>query len=182
MKLRITLVLKVVIAVVVITFAFGFFFLYGPWVNFLTFVISQKAERSRVQLLCKTDHQDLLKACRELSIQVAAGDLSPGHYGIRDGRRSLEISSFPKQILKLRPNHVYINKDGRVVLTFAYGRLGRFGVQAYPKDYKNYKESVIKLEYGGHRELIHGLWYYDNGYVDNPEYDKKIEALLQKRK
>lgn len=155
--------------------------MYGPWVNFLTFVISQKAERSRVQLLCKTDHQDLLKACRDLSRQVAEGDLSPGDYGIRDGRRSREISSFPKQILNLRPNCVYIDKDGRVVLTFAYGRLGRFGVQAYPKDYENYKESIIKFTYGGHRELIPGLWYYDDGYVDNPEYDKKIEALLQKK-
>jgi len=182
MKVSKTLVLKIVI-VLAITFAFSFFFfLYGPWVNLLTFVIRQKAERSRVQLLCKTNHQDLLKACRKLSKQVEAGHLSPGDYGIRDGRLSREISSFPKQILNLRPNCVYIDKDGRVVLTFAYGRLGRFGVQAYPKDYKNYKESIIKFTYGGRRELIPGLWYYDDSYVDNPEYDKRIEALLQKRK
>ena len=34
----------------------------------------------------------------------------------------------------------------------------------------------------GDKELIPRLWYYDDGYRDNPEYDKKIETLIQKGK
>ena len=58
------------------------------------------------------------------------------------------------------------------------GGLVHFGVVAYTEDYQKPPFAGFKF---GDRELIPGLWYYDDGY-NNPEYDKKFEALLQKWK
>jgi hypothetical protein len=38
------------------------------------------AERAQVRLLCETNHEVLLEACRELTRRVATGDLKPGRY------------------------------------------------------------------------------------------------------
>jgi hypothetical protein len=37
------------------------------------------------------------------------------------------------------------------------------------------------VEYGD-KELIPGLWYYDDGYVHNSRWDEWVEAMLRKRK
>ena len=179
MKVRIKLVLKIVLALVII-FAFGFLFykLYSLRIDIFDFVVYQKAKRLQVRLLCKTDHQVLLDACRKISRQVAAGDLNPGDYNIRYGPRLPEVSRFPKPILDLGPRDVFIDKDGRVILEMLVGRVGHFGVKAYTE---GYKKPIINFKYGD-KKLIDGLWYYDDGYVGNPEYDKKIEALIRRGK
>jgi len=58
------------------------------------------------------------------------------------------------------------------------GGFGHLGALAYPEDFK---EPWPNFKYG-HKQLIPGLWYYDDGYDGNPKYDSKIEALLKKRK
>ena len=90
-----------------------------------------------------------------------------------------QASRFPKVILDLQPRYVHINENnsGRVGIPIFEG-FDHFGVNAYTEDYM---ESGPKHEYGD-RELIPGLWYYDDGYIDDPEYDKKIEALMRKAK
>jgi len=130
----------------------------------------------QVRLLYKTDHQALLEACRELSKRVATGDMKGGSYYLRGSQRLPVVSSFPKPILDLKPNYVYIdeNNSGRVMVEM-YGGFAHFGVLAYTEDYR--KPSWA--EYGD-KELIPGLWYYDDGYMDNPEYDKTVEALRPK--
>lgn len=133
------------------------------------------AERAQVRLLCETDHQVLLEACRELSRRVATGELKPGRYYVRRDRAP-EASTFPQPILDLRPSYVYIYDDAGVRLEML-GGLDHVGVQAYPEDFK---EPYPNFSYGG-KELIPGLWYYDDGYEGNPKHQKKIEALLQKR-
>jgi len=135
------------------------------------------AQRKQVCLLYKTDHQALLKACRELSRRVAAKDLKPGKYWIRTDRDPV-ASQFPQPILDLKPNYVYIDEDdsGRVMLEM-HGGFAHFGVLAYVEDYK--KPSWSKY---GDKELVPGLWYYDDGYNENPEYDKIIEVLRPKGK
>lgn len=89
-----------------------------------------------------------------------------------------ETSRFPKPILDLAPNYVNIDEDdcGRVMVEML-GGLSHFGVLAYTEDYQKASWAVY-----GDKELIPGLWYYDDGYEGNPRYQKKIDALLQKRK
>lgn len=140
-------------------------------------VLYKYSQKRRVRLLYKTDHQALLGACRELSRRVSVGDLKPGKYLLSGSSRRKEVSQFPQPILDLGPINVFIDYDGRVMLEMA-GGLDHFGVSAYPEDYKK-PPHTEKL---GDKKLIPGLWYYDDGYRDNPEYEKIIEALRPKGK
>lgn len=72
-------------------------------------------EERRPILLYETDHRAILKACRELSRQVAIGKLEPGVYGLNPPRDP-EARKFPQLILNLAPVRLEINKDGYVDL------------------------------------------------------------------
>ena len=80
--------------------------------------------------------------------------------------------------------YAYINYNGRVILEMA-GGLDHFGVYAYPEDFKKPPHASEEL---GHKKLLDGLWYFDDGYqyCSNPqefeEYDKYIESLRPKGK
>ncbi len=53
------------------------------------------------------------------------------------------------------------------------------GVRAYPEGYPRYPPP---FKYGD-RELLKGLWYYEDGYSLHPEaYDKRIDQLLSRNK
>lgn len=139
-------------------------------------VISDARQR-RVRLLYETDHAALLQACRELSRRVARGDLKPGTYYVRFDP-SPEVSRFPKMIVDLVPSYVYIdeNMTGRVIVAMA-GGLDHFGVEAYPADCN---QPISGCTFGK-KELIPGLWYYDDGYDEDPRYEQRIQALKPKR-
>lgn len=175
-KVRKNLVLKIVIGLV-IAFAFGLVFLYlTPGGKFLRLMKEEiKVEEQRkVRLLSETDPQALLKACRELSRRVSAGDLEPNRYLVRY-KPHPEVSQFPQLILDLDPMFIETASDGRV----GVGMLGGFhhyGVTAYPENYEKPSQS-FKF---GDKKIIDGLWYYEDGY--NPRYDRKINALIKKGK
>ena len=178
MNLRKKRVLKIIIALV-ISFAVVYT-LYGLYVLYTSMKdVKRDVKQRQARLLCETDHQALLEACRELSRQGAKGDLKPGRYSIRRDPDP-DTSQFPQPILDLRPSYVYIdeNDSGRVMVEM-YGGLYHFGVEAYTEDYQKPPFAGFKF---GDKELIHRLWYYDDGYEENPEYDKVIEALIQKGK
>jgi len=178
MKVSKNLVLKIVI-VLVISFAVVYTS-YGLYVLYVSMKeVKKDVQQKRARLLCKTDHQALLEACNELSKHVANGNLKAGKYSIR-GDPDPESARFPQPILDLGPAYVYIdeNGSGRVMLAMM-GGLGHFGVQAYTEDYQ--KPSFAGFKFGD-KELIPRLWYYDDGYDANPDYYKKIDALIQKGK
>ena len=140
--------------------------------------MAREDRQGHFRLLCKTDHQALLDACRELSRRVVAtGDLKHGKYYVRSDPHP-DVAGFPQPILDLGPNYVFIDCDGRVMLEMM-GGLNHFGVSAYPEDYKKPPFVGFKL---GDKKLIDGLWYYNDGYEGNPRYQKKIDALIQKGK
>ena len=138
-------------------------------------VEGKKAQQRQERLLCETDHQALLEACRELSGRVTAGDLKPAHYRVRMNPHA-EASQFPQHILDLEPTYVEIESDGRIRMELCGGFI-HFGVIAYPEDFRRQGGSW-------HREiqLIPGLWYYDDDYIEDSEYKKIIDALIQKGK
>jgi len=180
MKSRKKMVFKIVFIVLAISFVSIFVLpiAYSPWIPIWIYVMAHQTERMRVHLLCETDHRVLLEACNELSRRAARGELKPGKYNVCHDRHP-KVSQFPKAILVLAPSYVYIdeNDSGRVMVEML-GGLGHFGVLAYTEDYKK----PYPTYHYGDKELIPGLWYYDDGYDGNPEYDKRIEALMQKRK
>jgi hypothetical protein len=90
-----------------------------------------------------------------------------GDIGIPSG---VEI---PRAIQDLKPHVCLISLDGYLTLEM-HGGMDHFGVRIYPEDYK---EPDRYFKYGD-RELLPGLWYYDDGYIHNPEYDKWIDKLI----
>lgn len=170
------IVIVVTIAVAVFLALYILYHILLPlYIRGFVFIAAKDAQNKRVRLLCKTDHQALLEACRELSGRCDKGELKPGRYYIGYDQDP-KASSFPQPILNLKPSYVFIDNDGWVKLEMI-GGLGHFGVSAYPEDYKMPSYS----EYGD-KELIPGLWYYDDGYRGHPEYEKRIKALMQKGK
>ena len=167
---RIVIIAVILLAVTVIVgYMVGDYLLVRGFVFFGV----RDAQRKRVSLLYETDHQALLKACKELSKMVAKGELKPGEYYLRGSQRHPAALRFPKPILDLAPNYVYIdeNDSGRVMLEM-HGGFDHFGVEAYAEGYEKPSYSEYR-----DKELIPGLWYYDEGYRENPEYEKVIEAL-----
>ena len=161
---------------IVFAICFALYILYIYHIPAIFVYFGPDVQELRTRLLYETDHQALLDACREISKQVARGDLKKNQYWIRQDRDP-ETSYFPEVILDLEPKYVYIDQEGRVMVEML-ARVLHFGVYAYPEDYE-YEGPISNY---GDKELIPGLWYYDDGYRHNPEYDKRIEALLQKRK
>jgi len=139
--------------------------------------MSREKQQGQVRLLCETDYQALLEACREISRRVAEGDLKSGRYNVRHNPHP-DVAVFPQPIIDLGPTCVIVSDEGAVQIEMM-GGLDHFGVSAYPDDYKKPPFVGFKL---GDKKLINGLWYYDDGYEANPRYYKKIDALMQKGK
>jgi len=138
-------------------------------------IMQARAQRIRIRLLYRTDHESLLVACRELSKKKADGVLESRMYNVLFDPHP-ESSKFPAAILELEPNYVFIDNDGRIMVEML-GGLDHFGINAYPEDYKKSSDAE-KL---GDKKLLDGLWYYDDGYLAHPDdYDKQIESLRPK--
>lgn len=132
-------------------------------------LMGYQVSRAKTRLLCETDHRVLLEACRELSRRHANGEFDD-HEPLASSPR------LPEVIRVLHPKHVITSRDGHVRLELGFG-LWPLGVSAYPEDYPNYPPP---FKYGD-RELLKGLWYYEDGYSLHPDaYDKIIDELLSK--
>lgn len=161
------------VAAVVAILLLVFGFLYLEPIRTIRKLGTEATDR-QIRLLCETDYQVLLDACRELAEDVGKGELKPGLYHAR-ANPDPEVSRFPEVIVHLNCTSVEINADGRITIELA-GGFDHFGVIAYPSDYMYDPH----LSYGD-RSLIPGLWYYDDEYAHNPEYDEKIDALIRER-
>lgn len=131
--------------------------------------LGRRIESKRVRIFCKTDHEALLKACRELSAQMPKGGREARVYkmGVFSGR------SLPRPIRALRPREVIVNEDGTVKLSMFSG-WHPFGVWASPEGYEGQRPE------GAQRKLLDGLWYYDDDYRHyGHALDRAIDALVQ---
>ena len=137
----------------------------------------QYAQYRRIRLLYHTDHEELLKAGREI---LKKGPKDPMNYRVY-GPQHIEgfpvpgRIRIPKVIRKLRPHASLINRNGYVVLQMEGGPTD-FGVRIYPEDFKGKTYRFTP----GKRELIPGLEYFDYKYRQIPEYDKVIDEVIKK--
>ena len=195
-------VLGITVSVVVLTLIAGFVFWPNGYVQrlnrHLAFIYMKKvvndihhqAHLRRVLLLCETDHQALLKAGREILNQIPKDrlDLNPPPDGIDHlGNFKFvlpEDIQIPQIVRDLKPFVCLISSDGYLTLEMHGGwdhikrEMSHFGVNIYTEDFK---ESELNFKYGD-RELLPGLWYYDEGYLRNPEFDKIIEKLIEEHR
>ena len=173
---------KVSLVIVVPIMLLGLVVYYFLFLSQSTFVLEvlwkhgiRQAQQRRVLLLCDTNHQALLKAGREILNQAPKDRMNPQPDGIRvlgdiGVPSGVEI---PRAIQDLKPHVCLISLDGYLTLEM-HGGMDHFGVRIYPEDYK---EPDRYFKYGD-RELLPGLWYYDDGYIHNPGYDKRISMLI----
>ncbi len=140
----------------------------------------QLAQQRRILLLYHTDHEALLKAGRQILSQGPKDLKNYRYYGPMhiDGFPVPRGVRIPKVVRKLRPHASLINFNGYVVLQMQGGVVIGFGVRIYPEGFKAPRRYFSY----GNRELLPGLWYYDDKYNHNPEYDKRIETIIQKGK
>jgi len=141
-----------------------------------------KADQRLVHMLCETDYQALLKACRELSQRVAAGDLEAKPYTLRSplpwpvrATPAPEAASFPEAILDLDPVVVEVDPYGLVrVLFYTYSDQG---LLAYPENYRGYDQL-------GGVELVPGLWFSDGNYRPDlrSEFTEHVDELIRRGK
>jgi hypothetical protein len=134
--------------------------------------MGREVARAKARLLVETNHRALLETCRELSRQVMNAEIRDAVY------KGTEALRLPEPIPALRPNRVTISRDGLVQIGM-YTGWWPLGVRAYPEGYPEYPPP---FKYGD-RELLEGLWYYEDGYSLHPDaYDKIIDELLGKNK
>ncbi len=138
-----------------------------------------RAQQRRILLLYHTDHEALLKAGRQVLSQGPKDPMNYQYYGpiYLGGFPVPRGVRIPKVIRDLRTYATLINFDGYLFLEMHGGVTG-FGVRIYPE---GFKEPRRYFNYGD-RKLLPGLWYYDYGYRHNPQYDKKIDEIIQKGK
>ena len=134
-----------------------------------------QAERARARLLCETDHQVLLDACRDLLRQQK----EPRVYVLDDRRASEAVLQLPKPILELAPETVVVQSDGCVRIGMIGGGLRpSLGAYAYIEGFEKANPHYAF----GDRKLIEGLWYYDDQYNGDPSYDKVIDKIIEEGK
>ncbi|MDI6449234.1 hypothetical protein [Anaerobaca lacustris] len=85
--------------------------------SWLFHFLNWRIESKQVRIFCRTDHEALLKACRELSAQMPKGGREARVYpmGVFSGR------SLPRPIRALRPREVIVNEDGTVDISMFSG-------------------------------------------------------------
>lgn len=121
---------------------------------------------ARSRLLCETDHHALREGCRRVAMEFERGvymwsRLSPQ-----------EVARWPEVIRNLRPHSVTLDRRGCIRIEMSTMTWESLGVCYYPE----HMGHLI----GGHRRLLEGLWYYDDGYRPDPaDHDRSIDALLR---
>jgi len=146
--------------------------------HIFSYVLFQSRLNAQEKLLCKTDYKLLLEACRELPVPIE----KPAriYYSAKS------ISKYPPEgmsniskriIIGLKPTLIFVDDIGRMVIDMGNSHWS-FGIYAYSKDFN---EPFTGFYYGD-RELVTGLWYYDEQYEYKTGYGEEIEALIQKNK
>jgi len=83
--------------------------------------------------------------------------------------------NIPPEVLELKPSYVVIDRSGVLKMEMT-GGFSHLGVFAYRND-----SNDPNVRYGN-KKLLDGLWYYDDGYEGNTNFDKYIESLRPKKK
>jgi len=130
----------------------------------------------RRDLLCKADLNAIMQASTEVLAKASAGEIMTGTHEFRRTPQSPEIAKFPQVIRELQPTRVVI-EDGYLTIQFG-GGFDHFGLKVYAKDFK---APFAEFNYGS-RQIIDGLWYYDEYYSDESTMHKrKIDRWIEAR-
>lgn len=123
---------------------------------------------NKQRLLYQTDHDKLLKACRQVIERYNERVYSRAKINLSDAS-SKDLKQIPKIILDLEPVYVWLEK-GRVIVALT-GGMDHAGVYGYA----NNEEEVL---HDDQRKLIDGLVYYDDGLREaDDDYKDYLKSL-----
>ncbi len=164
----------IALVIVSITLIIGLLLLRGRFS--LSDTPEQRAQQRRILLLYQTDHEALLKAGREVLRQGPKDPMNIEYYGIiyLGGFPVPKGVRIPRIIRNLRTYDTRINFSGYLFLEMEGGLTG-FGLRIYPE---GFTAPNRYFDYGN-KELLPGLWYYDDKYYHIPGYDKTIDRVIQ---
>lgn len=121
------------------------------------------------RLLYRTDHNDLLKACRGIIAQYNEGVFTHDKIDIGNECSAKDVKHIPEIILKLEPVYVWLEKNR--VMVALIGGLDHAGVRAYV----NSSEATPEED---SFKLIDGLLYYDDGLREaDADYRDYLKSL-----
>ncbi|MHC4117356.1 MAG: hypothetical protein ACYSWO_07590 [Planctomycetota bacterium] len=120
------------------------------------------------RLLYRTDHDALLKACRQAIARYNNGAYSKAKVNMIDASSS-DLEQIPRIILDLEPVYVWFSKD-RVMVALT-GGMDHAGVYGYAK-------SEDEVLHDDQIRLINGLVYYDDGLREaDDDYKDYLKSL-----
>ena len=120
------------------------------------------------KLLYQTDHQELLKACRQVITRYNDRVYSRAKININDASAN-DLKQIPRIILDLEPVYIWIHNDR--VMVALMGGMDHAGVTAY----MNSGEAVASDD---DFVLIDGLLYYDDGLREaDDDYKDYLKSL-----
>jgi len=146
----------------------------APWDTILEYVCVQKTELLRIRLLSGANHLALLEAGRAILGQVSKDYLDTSKLQPVGDLPLPRGVCVPQAIRDLRPRGIYLNCDGYLTIEM-HGGIDHFGVCIYPDDFR---EPCVGFKYGD-RELLKGLWYYDENYRYGSRYDETVQEMLR---
>ncbi len=126
----------------------------------------------RQRLLYQTDHQELLRACRDALRDFNSGGFHNArfftHGPLGDACAFQDVNRLPEPIMRLQPIYVWFEKD-RVMVSIVALTKGLTGVEAYA-------EGAMPVGTDHKLGLIDGLWYCDDGLAGG---DREYRAYLK---
>jgi len=128
------------------------------------------ADARRRLVIYETDHQALLEACRKVIIDTREGRWIEGRMYDFLGNEAAMSQWLPPALSQLKPTRIIPYKD-YLRIQMLGGIIGNAGVIAFMDD-----AGVEPSEYGD-IQLIDGLWYYDDCYDTEDDWDKHIASL-----
>ncbi|MBN1819053.1 MAG: hypothetical protein JW828_16965 [Sedimentisphaerales bacterium] len=154
-------------------------FLFNAFSDFITPEPIKQINQIRVKVLYHTNHEELLKACRD---KLATYNNSLPDEKIKNEGITTTVKSGPgfgtgedipqkthMKILDLKPTFVEISRK-MIHLEMCTGFYS-VSVSAFPDGVEGF----------GDLKLIDGLWYSDDGFRKNPDFSKYLEQLKEYR-
>jgi hypothetical protein len=137
---------------------------------FRDFMMKTKQELAvkKQKLLHRTDHNELLKVCRQMINDYNNGIFSTDKLHIGDDEFSKDLKHIPEIILDLEPVYVWFSNNR--VMVALIGGLDHAGVMAYVNNGEAVGDDNMRL--------IDGLIYYDDGLREaDDDYEDYLKSL-----
>jgi len=164
-----------VICMIILALSLAVLLLKSPVPHIIksVFGISRQIKRKKVKLLFESNHEELLLACRKMLLEAEDGKRDYGElwFGDEEGKKLFEC--LPEPLKNIEPVYIVISHES--IMVALWGGMYHMGLIVFSEDFPAWGDKC-------HKELIEGLWYYDDRHKNTPNFEEYIESLRPKYK